>query len=264
MPGLGTMLLPGKVGFADDSGWRFNPSYLPPQLATYFVRFGAPWPALRDSNLRLLLETAPKGFTPDWVRYEKGKGWQLKTEKPPIGSYDAIRVYLWVGMLHDGDKQKARLLQRFAPMAAQTTEQEYPGESEYRHRQNQRSGASGLLRGNAAVLQDDEARSVQRQRVADNYPGADAYYSAVLTLFGQGWDQHRFRFTASGELQPDWNRGMRKLSLSLLTLSLGVALLPLAQAATTPAKSICWSRSASARPAIVKTGAPVAVPSGAD
>lgn len=206
VPGLGTMLLPGKVGFADDSGWRFNPSYLPPQLATYFVRFGAPWPALRDSNLRLLLETAPKGFTPDWVRYEKGKGWQLKTEKPPIGSYDAIRVYLWVGMLHDGDKQKARLLQRFAPMAAQTTEQEYPGESEYRHRQNQRSGASGLLRGNAAVLQDDEARSVQRQRVADNYPGADAYYSAVLTLFGQGWDQHRFRFTASGELQPDWNQ----------------------------------------------------------
>ncbi|PLK81518.1 endo-1,4-D-glucanase, partial [Klebsiella pneumoniae] len=47
---------------------------------------------------------------------------------------------------------------------------------------------------------------VQRQRVADNYPGADAYYSAVLTLFGQGWDQHRFRFTASGELQPDWNQ----------------------------------------------------------
>ncbi len=126
VPGLGTMLLPGKVGFADDSGWRFNPSYLPPQLATYFVRFGAPWPALRDSNLRLLLETAPKGFTPDWVRYEKGKGWQLKTEKPPIGSYDAIRVYLWVGMLHNGDKQKARLLQRFAPMAAQTTEQGIP------------------------------------------------------------------------------------------------------------------------------------------
>ena len=50
-----------------------NPSYLPPQLATYFVRFGAPWPALRDSNLRLLLETAPKGFTPDWVRMRKGK-----------------------------------------------------------------------------------------------------------------------------------------------------------------------------------------------
>lgn len=31
-------------------------------------------------------------------------------------------------MLHDGDKQKARLLQRFAPMAAQTTEQGVPPE----------------------------------------------------------------------------------------------------------------------------------------
>ncbi|MDS1064012.1 hypothetical protein RJ630_07460 [Klebsiella pneumoniae] len=46
---------------------------------------------------------------------------------------------------------------------------------------------------------------------------------------------------------------MRKLSLSLLTLSLGVALLPLAQAATTPAQEHLLGRSASARPAIVKT-----------
>jgi endoglucanase len=67
------MLLPGKVGFADDSGWRFNPSYLPPQLATYFCRFGAPWPKLRDSNLRLLLETAPKGFRLTGCATRKGK-----------------------------------------------------------------------------------------------------------------------------------------------------------------------------------------------
>ncbi len=138
----------------DDRGWRFNPSYLPPQLATYFVRFGAPWPALRDSNLRLLLETAPKGFTPGLgALCEKGKGWQLKTEKPPIGSYDAIRVYLWVGMLHDGDKQKARLLQRFAPMAAQTTEQGVPPEKvNIATGKTSGQGPVGLLRGNAAVF----------------------------------------------------------------------------------------------------------------
>ena len=160
-----------------------------------------------EESLRLLLETAPKGFTPDWVRYEKGKGWQLKTEKPPIGSYDAIRVYLWVGMLHDGDKQKARLLQRFAPMAAQTTEQGVPPEKvNIATGKTSGQGPVGFSAAMLPFLQDDEARSVQRQRVADNYPGADAYYSAVLTLFGQGWDQHRFRFTASGELQPDWNQ----------------------------------------------------------
>lgn len=36
------------------------------------------------------------------------------------------------------------------------------------------------------------------------FPGSDAYYNYVLTLFGQGWDQHRFRFTVKGELLPDW------------------------------------------------------------
>jgi endoglucanase len=62
VPGLGSMLLPGKIGFAEENAWRFNPSYLPPQLASYFTRFGAPWKTLRETNQRLLLETAPKGF----------------------------------------------------------------------------------------------------------------------------------------------------------------------------------------------------------
>ncbi|MEB7861956.1 cellulose synthase complex periplasmic endoglucanase BcsZ [Raoultella ornithinolytica] len=207
VPGFGPMVLPGKVGFVDDKGWRFNPSYLPPQLASYFSRFGAPWLKLRDSNLRFLLETAPKGFSPDWVRYEKGQGWQLNADKPIIGSYDAIRVYLWVGMLDDGDKQKARLLARFKPMEAQTIRQGVPPEKA--------NIATGKTTGNGPVgfsasmlpfLQNDDARAIQRQRVADHYPGADAYYSAVLTLFGQGWDQHRFRFTAGGELRPDWDQ----------------------------------------------------------
>ncbi len=70
------MVLPGKVGLADDKGWRFNPSYLPPQLASFFGRFG-PRLKLRDSNLRFLLETAPKGF-PLTGALRKGQGWQLR------------------------------------------------------------------------------------------------------------------------------------------------------------------------------------------
>lgn len=207
VPGLGPLVLPGKVGFADDKGWRFNPSYLPPQLANYFVRYGAPWPKLRDGNIRLLLETAPKGFSPDWVRYEKEKGWQLKADKPIIGSYDAIRVYLWVGMLNDADKQKARLLAHFKPMAEQTIRQGLPPEKvNIAAAKTTGNGPVGFSASLLPFLQNEDARAVQRQRVSDNYPGADAYYNAVLTLFGQGWDQHRFRFTADGELQPDWNQ----------------------------------------------------------
>lgn len=207
VPGLGSMLLPGKVGFAEENAWRFNPSYLPPQLATYFSRFGAPWSTLRETNLRLLLETAPKGFSPDWVQYQKDKGWQLKPEKPLVGSYDAIRVYLWVGMMHDKDPQKARLLTRFKPMATQTAKRGMPPEKvDIGSGKVTGDGPVGFSASLLPFLQDRDAQAAQRQRVADNFPGNDAYYSYVLTLFGQGWDQHRFRFTAKGELLPDWGQ----------------------------------------------------------
>ncbi|KAF1369598.1 cellulose synthase complex periplasmic endoglucanase BcsZ [Yokenella regensburgei] len=207
IPGLGSTLLPGKIGFADDKGWRLNPSYLPPQLASYFAHGGGPWRAVQQSNLRLLLETAPKGFSPDWVRYEKNKGWQLKPEKPLVGSYDAIRVYLWAGMLHDSDPQKARLLKRFAPMAAETRKAGVPPEKvDIATGKVTGIGPVGFSSALLPFLQERDAQALQRQRVADNFPGTDAYYSFVLTLFGQGWDQHRFRFTARGELLPDWGQ----------------------------------------------------------
>lgn len=206
VPGLGLMLLPGRVGFAEETRWRFNPSYLPPQVAQYFSRFGAPWTALRDTNLKLLMDTAPKGFSPDWVSYDKTQGWQLKATDV-VGSYDAIRVYLWVGMMNDADPQKAHLLKRFNAMAAQTVKQGLPPEKV--------AIATGKVTGDGPVgfsasllpfLQNRDATAVQRQRVADHFPGADAYYNFVLTLFGQGWDQHRFRFSARGELLPDWGQ----------------------------------------------------------
>ena len=207
VPGLGSMLLPGKVGFADNDAWRFNPSYLPPQLAQYFTRYGAPWTTLRETNRRLIMETAPKGFSPDWVRYQKNNGWQLKSDKSLISSYDAIRVYAWVGMMHDSDPQKARMLARLKPMETMTAKNGVPPEKV--------DVATGKVQGNGPVgfsavllpfLQDRDAQAAQRQRVADNFPGKDAYYSYVLTLFGQGWDEHRFRFTPRGELQPDWGQ----------------------------------------------------------
>lgn len=206
VPGLGLMLLPGRVGFAEETRWRFNPSYFPPQVAQYFSRFGAPWTTLRDTNLKMLLDTAPKGFSPDWVSYDKKNGWLLK-EASLVGSYDAIRVYLWVGMMHDADPQKARLLKRFNAMAAQTVKQGVPPEKV--------ATATGAVTGDGPVgfsaslipfLQNRDAQAVLRQRVADHFPGADAYYNFVLTLFGQGWDQHRFRFSARGELLPDWGQ----------------------------------------------------------
>lgn len=207
VPGLGAMLLPGRVGFADKDVWRFNPGYLPPQLAHYFTRFDTTWATLRETNLRLILDTAPDGFSPDWVRYQKDKGWQLKADTSLIGSYDAIRVYTWAGMMNDADPQKARILARLKPMATLTAKKGIPPEKvNIATAKTQGNGPVGFSAALLPFLQDSDAQAVQRQRVADHFPGKNAYFSYVLTLFGQGWDEHRFRFTPRGELQPDWGQ----------------------------------------------------------
>lgn len=212
IPGLGKMLLPGKIGFNGSDYWRLNPSYLPPQLLARFASLAGPWKAMIDVNQRLWLETAPRGFAPDWVVWQKGKGWQPDEIKPNVGSYDAIRSYLWAGMLSDNSPQKSALIKRFQPMAAITQQQGLPPEKTDTNTGETRG--NGPVGFSAALLPflasssmpfDKQTLALQQQRVQDSPPGDDAYYSAVLTLFGQGWSQNRYRFNRLGELQPSWN-----------------------------------------------------------
>jgi endo-1,4-beta-D-glucanase Y len=206
IPGLGLMLLPGKIGFVAQDRWRLNPSYLPPQLLARFASLNGPWKAMQKTGQRLWLETAPQGFSPDWVAWQAGKGWQPDPVKPNIGSYDAIRVYLWAGMLADDDPHKAALVKQFQPMVHLTAQLGVPPEKT--DTASGKTTGTGPVGFSASLLPllatQADALAVQRQRIKDNPLGNDAYFSASLTLFGQGWDQQRYRFNRQGELQPSW------------------------------------------------------------
>lgn len=204
--GLGYVLLPGKTGFTTENGWKLNPSYQPPQLLARFASSGEPWNELVESNLRLLTESAPKGFAPDWIVWGKNGQWRYDDEKKDTGSYDAIRVYLWTGMLADGDKQKAVLTERFKAMAAQVESAGFPPESVATESGGVTGeGPIGFSAALLPFLADSPALAGQRERVRKEQPGAGAYYNAVLTLFGQGWDEGRYRFNERGELLPNWS-----------------------------------------------------------
>ncbi len=101
---------------------------------------------------------------------------------------------------------KARLLARFKPMATLTMRKvAFPPEkvdvvSGNAQRDAGRSGFPPRLRFPAKSRRRGRAATAGRRP----FSGSDAYYSYVLTLFGQGWDQHRFAFTVKGELLPDW------------------------------------------------------------
>lgn len=203
IPGFGLMVLPGKVGFDSSTSWRLNPSYLPPQLFARFAKINKDWQPIETNSRRLLLETSPKGFAPDWVIWKKGTGWAPDTNYPNIGSYDAIRVYLWVGMLAKRSPQQTELMIHFSPMI--TLIQTLGAPPEKINIINLKTQGQGPIGFSAALLpllsNNPKVLSGQRKRVDSQPLMPDEYYNSVLRLFGQGWDQNRFRFNAQGELQ---------------------------------------------------------------
>jgi len=76
LPGLGPCLLPGANGFVREQGWRLNPSYAPPFLLRWAALHDADarWDAVRASALRVVAQSAPHGFVPDWALWRRSAG----------------------------------------------------------------------------------------------------------------------------------------------------------------------------------------------
>jgi endo-1,4-beta-D-glucanase Y len=235
LPGLGRSLLPGPVGYQlDERRWRLNPSYLPLQvlqgLATALPD-QPQWRQMRAPALRLLMEPATQGFAPDWVLYraaenvpgpsgdtpgikdrQQSGGFSSDTATAASGSYNAIRAYLWAGMLAPGDSARAPLLKTYQPMADYVRVHGFPPETV-----DTVSGEFGPNAGfkgfSAAVLpmlstsNQSAPADGQRARIEDldKQASGSGYYSEVLTLFGTGWSEGRFRFAADGSLLAAWN-----------------------------------------------------------
>lgn len=208
LPGLGRTLLPGPRGFAPAPGrWRLNPSYLPTmQLRWFAARHGGTWPAVLASSLKILRDSAPAGLAPDWAAYD-GEGRRFTADEP-AGSYDAIRVYLWLGLTSAQDPARADLLAHFAPIATAVERNGVPPESiDTLGAAIAGDGPSGF---SAALLPflhasgRPAALRQQLQRLQANPPPGDAYYGQALALFGLGAHEGRFRFDGGGNLLPAW------------------------------------------------------------
>jgi endoglucanase len=226
LPGLGRSLLPGAQGFALDSQrWRLNPSYLPLFLARWLAMRSADrrWQELLASNLRLLRESAPRGFAPDWAWYQDGAATTVQgatradragfdpapaAAADRIGSYDAVRVYLWLGITAPADPARAGLLSHFAPMADQVERGGSPPRSvEVFDGSVQGVGPAGFSAALLPFLDALERASAARdqaRRLLEQPVPADAYYEQALSLFALGWRERRYALAADGSLVPAW------------------------------------------------------------
>jgi endoglucanase len=184
IPELGPTLLPGPMGFADERSWRLNPSYLPLSI----IRGVA-----RQTREPIWNEIA---FAPD----RKTHG---------VSSYDAIRVYLWAGMLPASESSRDKITAALKPMLDVVAKHPVPMESvDTQTLEMKGEGPPGFSAAMLPMLANahlSTALQAHRKRAADeSLQGNQGYYSDVLSLFGLGWLEQRFRFNRAGVLNVRW------------------------------------------------------------
>lgn len=208
------LLMPGPKGFDLPDRVRLNPSYyVPVQL----LRFEAvdpqgPWKEMLKYFVASIDDVAPSGRVPDWSQYKDGHH-APDPDTGGIGSYDAIRVYLWSGFGPSSNAQVRKLraaLRSFAAIRLKSGEipEKWTAGSSLVEGRAPVGYAGALLPFYAAVgdaVHLKQARAQLQEAYHDGAYGNPArYYDQVLALFGQGYDEGRFRFDERGRLIPQW------------------------------------------------------------
>lgn len=214
IPGLGTTVLPGPTGFQHGTSYRLNASYVPLQLILALGHFmpDGPWHKVAASLPALVSDSAPHGFVSDWTEFKTGAELQ---PAPTVGSYDAIRVYLWAGMLNRSTRDRDALLKALSGMADYLRANPIPPAKIRPDGAIEDAkgpvGFSAALLPYLAAINEDQFRNQQMSRVQSElkpqtglYGAPPRYYDQNLALFGLGFLSHQFSFDATGQLQLKW------------------------------------------------------------
>lgn len=222
LPGRGEMLLPGPVGFAlrKKGLWRLNPSYVPIQVLRRLAGFSrtGPWNAIIRNAVEMISSTTPRGFVPDWVAFRADEGFVTDPVSGPIGSYDAIRVYLWAGTLAAEDEARGVLLRSLAgPHLHWRRTGSVPERVDtlLGHDPNGASGPVGFLGAILPIASAGEWSLEDQVRLTDTirstargflFGDPPRYYDQNLLLFSLAFIDGRYKFGAGGELEPRWKQ----------------------------------------------------------
>jgi len=224
IPGFGPVLMPAEAYFHTGRTWILNPSYSPVFILDRLAALNpaGPWADIAAMVPVLMERSARGGFAMDWVCYAPGQSFlpcqaNGKQTPPPVGSYDAIRVYLWAGMLSAASVAKPRLLKALPGMNAFLLHDPAPTEKIASDGTAQTQagpvGFSAALLpylesyGNQpAVAQQMVRMKSQLDEKSYLFGTSPTYYDQNLALFGTGWMDKSFQFGNDGALLVRWTR----------------------------------------------------------
>jgi endoglucanase len=209
LPGLGPMLLPGAQGFFRNGLARFNPSYTPVFVLRRLAQEDpqGPWDAIAANSVEMIRIVSPHGFVPDWTAFHVGQGFVVDPEKGDLGSYDAIRTYLWAALLPSGDPLSAKLLGSLGGMRATIDANgalpERVATTTGAVEHSAPVGFWGALLPYLHALGDRPAVALAQGHLANDFT-RPRYFDRALAMFGTGAFDGRYRFDLQGRLEPRW------------------------------------------------------------
>ena len=215
LEGERALLLPAPYGFDLGNGrYRFNPSYLPGFLFLSLADAdpAGPWERVWSTYLELAPQLFPAGLAPDLsIVDRRGRVFRDK-ERGSVGSYDAIRVYLWAGMSPPGARSVLPLLPGLIPLIAEHGDPPEKWDAatgratatEYSPSGFQGASLPYLSALGATELLEVQQRRVQGHALAARMGANTQYYDEALILFGAGWQEGRYRFDTLGHLVLPW------------------------------------------------------------
>jgi len=239
----------------DDYTWILNPSYAPLPLLQYMAKTfpSGPWGAMVQELPSFYNNVATAGYVPDWAKCDSRQGWMpsaapsqgsaqgavgqaTQTPAPaspstaqpapatappapppaiPMGSYDAVRVYLWLGIADPSTPGVRDSLENFPAMANYLSKQYAPPLTVDNY--GSVKNADGPLGFSAAVIPYLQAMNMksladaQQKRLASGWNSESGlygypphYYDQNLALFANGWMEKRYRMDKDGRLKLKW------------------------------------------------------------
>lgn len=236
--GLGPTLLPGWRGFRLPGGAvKLNASYLPTPVLIRLMQEHpeGPWAEIAISVPKILRGSAPKGYPLDWIQYDPARGFQpvahpsapasssasaaspgAVAETKPLApaSYDAIRTYLWAGMLHPDTPQRLEIQDALTPMLRHVErEQTVPSVIEADGKVRVAGSGPGFAAALLPLLHTKRSVALagQRRRLQSSFDSGSGlygkparYYDQNLALFALGFLENRYQFSAQGRLLVSW------------------------------------------------------------
>ena len=227
VPGRGTWLSAGPRGFHPSADtYILNPSYMPLPLLEGLAVLSpsGPWKTILASVPALLAPNVGCGYALDWVEANPSGVRAVAAPAQPssgdrtaaaVGSYDAIRVYLWFGLSDPGTPGWSALRRSLTGMAdvlrtSASPPREVDATGKVLHADSPPGFSAAVIPYLTGLGAASQAQAQQRRLEAARdaqtglYGRPPAYYDQNLVLFSTGRTEGRFRFARNGELGVSW------------------------------------------------------------